>query len=54
MFHGLTISELKAFKILDVLGETDGLLEDFYIVSPEFDWMIAHCDEGEIAALYKV
>ena len=41
-------------EILDVLGETDGLLEDFYIVSPEFDWMIAYCDDGESAALYRV
>ena len=41
-------------EILDVLGETDGLLEDFYIVSPAFDWMIAYCDDGESATLYKV
>lgn len=41
-------------EILDVLGETDGLLEDFYIVSPEFDWMIAYCDDGESAALYRI
>lgn len=40
-------------EILDVLGETDGLLEDFYIVSPELDWMIAYCDDGESAALYR-
>ena len=40
-------------EILDVLGETDGLLEDFYLVSPEFEWMIAYCDDGECAALYR-
>ena len=40
-------------EILNVLGETDGLLEDFYIVSPQFDWMIAYCDDGESAALYR-
>jgi len=40
-------------EILDVLGETDGLLEDFYIVSQDFDWMIAYCDDGECAALYR-
>ncbi|MBR3825096.1 MAG: hypothetical protein IKJ39_07840 [Lachnospiraceae bacterium] len=41
-------------EILDVLGETDGLLEDFYLVSRDFDWMIAYCDDGESAALYSV
>lgn len=40
-------------EILDVLGETDSLLEDFYIVSPVFDWMIAYCEDGESAALYR-
>lgn len=40
-------------EIFDVLGETDGLLEDFYIVSPDFDWMISYCDDGESAALYR-
>lgn len=41
-------------EILDVLVETDGLLDDFYLVSREFDWMIAYCDDGESAALYCV
>ena len=40
-------------EILDVLGETDVLLEDFYIVSPVFDWMVAYCEDGESAALYR-
>lgn len=40
-------------EILDVLGETNSLLEDFYIVSPVFDWMIAYCEDGESAALYR-
>lgn len=40
-------------EILDVLGETDSLLEDFYIVSLVFDWMIAYCEDGESAALYR-
>ena len=40
-------------EILAVLGEMDGLLEDFYIVSPVVDWMIAYCDDGECAALYR-
>ena len=41
-------------EIFHVLSETDGLLEDFYIVSPDFDWTIAYCDDGESAALYRV
>lgn len=41
-------------EVLDVLAETDGLLEDFYIISSEFEWMIAYCDDGESAALYRV
>ncbi len=47
------VYEGYAKEIFDVLGETDGLLEDFYIVSPEFDWMIAYCDDEESAALYR-
>ena len=41
-------------EIFDVLSETDYLLEDFYIVSPDFDWTISYCDDGETAVLYKV
>lgn len=41
-------------EILDVLEETESFLEDFYIVSPAFDCVIAYCDDGESAALYKV
>ena len=41
-------------EMLDVLGETDSLLDDFYLVSQDFDWMIAYCDEGESAALYRM
>lgn len=41
-------------EIFAVLRETDGLLEDFYLVSPDFDWMIAYCDDGEVAVRYRV
>ncbi len=40
-------------EIFDVLKETDGLLEDFYIISPDFDWTVSYCDDGETAVLYK-
>ncbi len=40
-------------EIFDVLSETDGLLEDFYIVSPDFDWVVSYCDDSENAVLYK-
>ncbi len=47
------VYEGYAKEIFEVLGETDGLLDDFYIVSPKFDWMISYCDDGETAALYR-
>lgn len=40
-------------EMLAVLEETDCLLEDFYIVAQEFDWMIAYCDDGQCAVLYR-
>lgn len=33
-------------EIISVLNETDGLLEDFYIVSPKYEWFIFYCDDG--------
>ncbi len=41
-------------EIFNVLKETDGLLEDFYIFSPDFDWMVSYCDDGETAVFCKV
>jgi len=41
-------------EIFDILRETDYLLEDFYIVSPDFDWTVSYCDDGETAVLYKI
>ena len=41
-------------EILHVLAEMDGFLEDFYLVSQKFDWMIAYCEDGGSAALYQV
>lgn len=40
-------------EILEVLGEIDSILDDFYLVSRDFDWMIAYCDDGESAAVYR-
>lgn len=39
-------------EIFCILKETDGLLEDFYIVSIKFDWVIAYCTDGECAVMY--
>ncbi len=39
-------------EIISILLETDGLLEDFYIVSKKYDWMIVHSDDGD--CMYRV
>lgn len=39
-------------EIIRVLNETDGLLEDFYIVSKKFDWNITYCNDGGCAIMY--
>lgn len=46
------VYEGYAEQIFRVLMETDSLLEDFYIVSPKFDWVMAYCDDGECAVMY--
>ncbi len=43
-----------AEEIFSVLKETDGLLEDFYIVSRKFGWTISYCDDGESAVLLQI
>ena len=40
-------------EIIDVLSETDCLLEDFYIVSKKYKWFLAYCDDGMCAVLYQ-
>ena len=41
-------------EMLSVLASTDDmLLEDFYIISPDFKWCIAYCDDGNCSVLYK-
>ena len=39
-------------SIIKVLQETDGLLEDFYIVTPQFDKFAAYCDDGGQLVIY--
>ena len=39
--------------IIDVLGEADGLLEDFYVVTPQFDKFAAYSDDGGCLVFYK-
>jgi len=41
-------------EIFNVLKETDYLLEDFYIFSSGFNWLISYCDDGEAAVFYRV
>lgn len=40
-------------SIIDVLNEVDGLLEDFYIVTPQFDKLAAYCDDGGGLGFYE-
>lgn len=39
--------------IIDVLDEVDGLLEDFYIVTPQFDRFAAYCEDGQCLVFYE-
>ncbi len=39
--------------ITDVLNEVDGLLEDFYIVTPQFDKFAAYTDDGQCLCIYE-
>lgn len=39
--------------ITDVLNEVDGLLEDFYIVTPRFDKFAAYTDDGQCLCIYE-
>lgn len=43
------VYEGEISEILKVLSETDSLLEDFYIVSKKFDWVIVYCEDGDCA-----
>lgn len=40
-------------SIIAVLNEVDGLLEDFYIVTPQFDKFAAYCDDGQCLVFYE-
>lgn len=40
-------------EIITVLGEVTGNVEDFYIVSLDFDSMVAYCDDGDCLVFYK-
>ncbi|WP_165251686.1 DUF6756 family protein [Adlercreutzia sp. ZJ304] len=40
-------------SIIGVLSEIDGLLEDFYITTPQFDKLAAYCNDGECVTLYR-
>lgn len=40
-------------SIINVLNEVDGLLDDFYIVTPQFDKFAAYCDDGGCLVFYE-
>lgn len=40
-------------EILSVLIETDGLIEDFYIVTPEYDKFAMYCDDGDCILIFE-
>lgn len=40
-------------SIISVLSEIDGLQEDFYITTPQFDRLAAYCDDGQCVTLYR-
>ena len=40
-------------EIFVVLNEITGPLEDFYIVSRSFEWVISYCDDGDTAVLLQ-
>lgn len=40
-------------EIITVLCEVTGNVEDFYIVSLEFDSMVAYCDDGGCLVFYR-
>ena len=40
-------------EILSVLAETDGLIEDFYIVTPEYDRFAMYCSDGGCISIFE-
>ncbi|MDE6666604.1 MAG: hypothetical protein K2K14_10555, partial [Ruminococcus sp.] len=40
-------------EIITVLSETDGWLQDFYIISQKFDWFVAHDYIEDCAEMYR-
>jgi hypothetical protein len=40
-------------EILSVLAETDGLIEDFYIVTPEYDKFAMYCSDGDSISIFE-
>ena len=40
-------------EILSVLAETDGLIEDFYIVTPKYDKFAMYCSDGDSISIFE-
>ena len=34
-------------EIISILVEIDRWIDDFYIVSKKFDWLICYCEDGD-------
>ncbi len=47
------VYEGRTDTIFEVLLETDGALSGFFLISPKFDWCIAHDDVNDFASLYR-
>lgn len=40
-------------EIISVLAETDGIIEDFYIVTPEYNKLLVYCNDGDCISIYE-
>jgi len=40
-------------EIISVLADIDGIIEDFYIVTPEYDKLAAYCGDGDCIVVLK-
>ncbi|MBR5370776.1 MAG: hypothetical protein IK130_01030 [Oscillospiraceae bacterium] len=40
-------------EIFSVIDEAECMMDDFYILSPKFEWFLLYCDDGDCAVLYE-
>ena len=48
------VYEGRTDVIFKVLAQTDGCVEDFYIISKKFKWTVVYCEDGDCAHLYRL